>query len=132
MKFGEERKRLKTMYDTLKAISAVYSLTTEGKGINVVRLLNSPTIYTNVGPGNINSLKKELVFEGLANIGTKLREKILTPYAGDDMARPLLVIVITNGQVRHLTLLFAQRCWMAAYFHEPDRGRGWRSTQAGN
>ena len=132
MQFSEEGKRLKTLQETLKAVSAVYSLASEGKGINTVTLLNSPKLYLNVGPGNIKSLMKELSFEGLTNIGTKLREKVLIPYARDDMPRPLLVIVITDGQVRHLTLLLARRYWIAANYHVPGQWRDPWATQACN
>ena len=97
MKFAEKGGRLGTFYDTLRAVSAVYSLAAKGGGINAVRFLNSRKIHTDFVPGNIEGVKNELVFEGLTSIGTKLRDKVLKPYAGDDMARPLLVIVITDG-----------------------------------
>ena len=100
MGIDEEGARVKTLASTLGATSTVYSFA-EPKGITAVRFLNTANKYFNVTPGKINALMKKIVFEGLTNIGTKLRDKVLVNHVKSDMKKPLLVIVITDAEVRH-------------------------------
>src|SRR5437588_11857631 len=98
MGFNENGSRVKTLSNTLKAASKVYSFA-EKKGITAIRFLNTPNKYSNVVPRMIDALMKRIVFEGLTNIGTKLRDKVLANHVSEDMKKPLLVIVISDAQV---------------------------------
>jgi len=72
--------------------------------------------YEKVTPGKVNNLMADLKYEGLSELGTQLERKVLKPYVYpliDSTSRvmtseevkkvlrkPLLVIVLTDGQVR--------------------------------
>ena len=99
MELEEDGARVKTLARTLGATSTVYSFA-EPKGITAIKFLNTTNKYFNVTPGKINALMKKIVFEGLANIGTKLRDKVLAYHVNSKMEKPLLVIVITDAEVR--------------------------------
>ena len=100
MGIGENGARVETLAKTLRAISKVYSLA-RIEGINAIRFLNTRDIYQNVTPEMITTpLMENIVFEGLTSIGTKLRDKVLVKYVTPDMKKPLIVIVITNAEVR--------------------------------
>ena len=98
-RIDEDDARIKTLNDTLRATSTVYSFA-EKAGITAVRLLNTSKKYFNVVPENINGLMKEVTFEGPAGIGNKLQDKVLVNHVTPDMKKPLLVIVATDTEVR--------------------------------
>ena len=100
MGINENGGRAKTLATTLKATSTVYSFA-QIKGIKAIRLLNSPATFLDITPKKIKSLMKNIVYEGLTNIGTKLRDKVLVNYVTPDMKKPLLVIVLSDAEVRH-------------------------------
>ena len=100
MGIDEDDARIKTLNDTLRATSTVYSFA-EKAGITAVRLLNTSKKYFNVVPENINGVMREVAFEGPAGIGNKLRDKVLVNHVTPDMKKPLLVIVATDAEVRH-------------------------------
>ena len=99
MGFGEDGARA-TLENTLRLASEVYS-DAGGGGITAVRFLNSRDVYFGVSSGQISSLMKRIVFEGVTNIGTRLRDKVLANHVTDDMKKPLLVIVLTDAEVRY-------------------------------
>jgi hypothetical protein len=107
MKLEESGARIKTLTETVRTVSAVYSLAAERRGIRAVTFLNARKSHSDIGPGKIAGLMDQVVFEGLTPIGTKLRDKVLAKHVTKDMKRPLLVIVITDGEVRRRTLLVA-------------------------
>ena len=96
----EDGARALTLRKTLGAVSTVYSYTEKG-GITAVRFLNTSNKYVNVTPKKISALMKEIVFEGLASIGTKLRDKVLVNHVSPNMKKPLLVVIIADAEVRH-------------------------------
>ena len=100
MGIGEDDARIKTLSDTLRAASMVYS-SAEQAGITAVRFLNNSKKYFNVVPEKINEIMREVVFGGPADIGSKLRDKVLVNHVTPDMKKPLLVIVATNTEVGH-------------------------------
>ena len=100
MGIDEDDARIKTLSDTLRAASTVYS-SAEQAGITAVRFLNSSKKYFNVVPENINGIMRRVVFGGPADIGSKLRDKVLVNHVTQDMKKPLLVIVATDTEVRH-------------------------------
>ena len=100
MRIDEDGARITTLENILRAVSTVYSFAPT-EGIKAIRFLNTPNSYFNVTPGNINALIKNIVFEGLANIGTKLHDEVLVNHVEPEMKKPLLVVVITDAEVRH-------------------------------
>ena len=98
---GDRDKTLsETLSDTLRAISAVYSFVAEG-GITAVRFLNTSSKYFNVTLDKVSAITEGIVFEGLASIGTKLRDKVLVNHVTPDMTKPLLVVALTGSEVGH-------------------------------
>ena len=100
MGISENGGRAKTLANTLRATSAVYSFARK-EGIKAIRFLNTSTVYSNVTSKMITPLMKEMRFEGLTNIGTKLRDKVLVNYVKPEMTKPLLVIILTDAEARH-------------------------------
>jgi len=97
----EEGARINTLKATLKSIAAVYRLVSEIDGIVAVRFLNSNKWFKRVTPGGVDSIVEKAGFRGLTKIGTELRDRILKNYATvGSMKRPLLVVVLTDGEVR--------------------------------
>ena len=99
MRLNDGGSNFETLRAILKAASDVYSFAGTG-GLTAVRFLNTTNKYLCVGPGKIQALMNKIVFEGLTNIGTKLRDKVLENHVNTNMRRPLLVIVITDAEVR--------------------------------
>ena len=99
MGMEEDGARVKTLRDTLKAVSKVYTFG-EKDGLTAVRFLNTSAPYFKVKPGNVGPLMKKIVFEGLTDIGTKLRDKVLAEHVTPEMKKPLLVVVLTDAEVR--------------------------------
>ncbi|KAF8535205.1 hypothetical protein BDD12DRAFT_893618 [Trichophaea hybrida] len=95
--------RIETLKRTMELVANVYTRATpigEGKkGITAVKSLNSNNDYYGVTLGQIKYFFEYLTFEGTTPIGTVLNEKILKEFVTEDMKRPLLVIVITDGEV---------------------------------
>ena len=92
--------RVKTLRDVLRVSSVVYSFAAKG-GISAVRLLNASDSYFDVVPEKISALMKRIVFEGPTHLGTKLRDKVLVNHVTSEMKKPLLVIIITDAEVRY-------------------------------
>ena len=100
MGIDEDGGRVTTLANTLRATSTVYSFARK-EGIKAIRFLNTPTVYSNVTSKMINPLMKKIGFEGLTNIGTKLRDKVLVNHVKPEMTKPLLVIILTDAEARH-------------------------------
>ncbi|KAI5795416.1 hypothetical protein DFH27DRAFT_121064 [Peziza echinospora] len=89
------------------------------EGITHVKILNGGKLngalqkaegYKHVIPLKIKSLMAKLQYEGLSEIGTELERKVLEPYVyapvkrpdgtiSKEMRKPVLVIIITDGQI---------------------------------
>jgi hypothetical protein len=83
-----------------RAVTEIYTLATPGKkGITAMKSLNGSYDYDGVNTKTVNSYFRRLKFEGTAPIGTALNEKILKKYVHDKMAKPLPVLIITDGEV---------------------------------
>ena len=100
MGIDEDGGRVKTLANTLRATSTVYSFARK-EGIKAIRFLNTSTVYSNVKSKMITALMKRIRFEGLSNMGTKLRDRVLVNHVKPEMAKPLLVIILTDVEVRH-------------------------------
>ena len=99
MGMEEDGARVKTLRDTLKVVSKVYTFG-ETDGLTAVRLLNTSKPYFKVKPKNVGPLMKKIVFEGLTDIGTKLRDRVLAEHVTPEMKKPLLVVALTDADVR--------------------------------
>ena len=100
MGIEEAGARAQTLTDTLDVTSGIYTFA-RNAGLTAVTLLNTSDTYPNVTQKKIKSLMNRIVFEGLTNLGTKLREKILDVHVKPDMKKPLLVIVLSDAEVMH-------------------------------
>ena len=99
MGMEEDGARVKTLRDTLKVVSKVYTFG-EKDGLTAVRFLNTSAPYFKVKPGNIGPLMKRIVFDSLTDIGTKLRDRVLAEHVTPGMTKPILVLVLTDAEVR--------------------------------
>jgi len=104
MKIEQSGTRVNTLERTMELVAKVYTRATPigngKKGITAVKSLNGSHDYDGVTPGKIKNFIKCLTFEGPTPIGTILYQKILKGYVHKDMTRPLLIIIITDGEVR--------------------------------
>jgi uncharacterized protein YegL len=109
MKLEQRGERIKTLTRTMELVTKVYSGAAhpEKPGITAVKSLNTEHDHNTVTPRKIKSYLKKLTFEGTTPIGTVLDQKILKEFVvmKDDsemkkQKRPLLVIIITDGEVR--------------------------------
>jgi hypothetical protein len=100
MSVEQNGERIETLKKIAKAIAEIYTLATPGKkGITAMKSLNSTYDHDGVNAKTVNSYLRRLKFEGTTPIGTVLNEKILKKYVKDNMVKPLLVIIITDGEV---------------------------------
>lgn len=100
MKFDEAGIRITILQQILGVIAHFYSLSqTDGK-IKAVRFLNKRVALDNVTPSQLNDYIKTHRYSGLTCIGKELEKKILKPLVTPAMTRPLLVMVLTDGDVR--------------------------------
>jgi hypothetical protein len=99
MKYEENGERIKTLQKTLDNIANVYGLARD-QGIITVRFLNAPQGKKNVTVKTVKSVLKNHNYGGVTRIGTELKKKILDRFVNKDMAKPLLIMIITDGAVR--------------------------------
>ncbi|KAF8532073.1 hypothetical protein BDD12DRAFT_902534 [Trichophaea hybrida] len=95
-------KRKTTLADVLKEVITVYQCH-RPKGIPSIRFFNSSPGKKDVIKDNWNKVMPEFC-RGVTKIGSELKRKILDPFVfksktGDELTKPLLVIVITDGRV---------------------------------
>ncbi|KAI5794236.1 hypothetical protein FPQ18DRAFT_330453 [Pyronema domesticum] len=94
----EEGKRLSALETTLEIVAQVYTLTRED-GIGTIDFLNEPDGFADVVDTEIAEIIKDHSYSGWTRIGTELEAKILNELVTDDMKKPLLVLVITDGDI---------------------------------
>lgn len=99
MRFDEEGTRKQILEQVLKIIAHVYQFATDSGEIRAIRFLNSRKSLHNVKNSDIDGILKDHGYIGLTKIGTELKNKILKPLVDVNMTRPLLVMVITDGDV---------------------------------
>lgn len=86
--------------DYFDLVVEIYGLAREG-GINSVRFLNHQRGTRNVTEERKDSVLTKMAYKGVARLGSELYKKILVPFTSGTMTKPLLVIVTTDGTVRH-------------------------------
>jgi hypothetical protein len=109
MKREENGKRIEALKKTLKLVANVFMLARPKKGqgtdqgINAVRFLNFAKGWTNVVPKATDKIIDDHTFRHWSRIGTELKAKVLDKhvFGNKPMKKPLLVITITDGDVKH-------------------------------
>jgi hypothetical protein len=104
MKHKREGTRIKTLLDVLKGVCEVYELSHDD-GIPSVSFFNEPKTEEKVKKDDVAALQGKTPWQGLTRIGTELKKKVLDKHVFDgktvrEMDEPLLVIVITDGEVK--------------------------------
>lgn len=100
MEVQQDGERIKTLMTTLQRVAWTYSFVSEVGGIVSIKYLNQKKGDRKVKAGHVANIIKSLRFQGLTPLGTELRNKVLKEYADPDkMRRPLLVVVITDGEI---------------------------------
>ncbi|RPA79740.1 hypothetical protein BJ508DRAFT_415742 [Ascobolus immersus RN42] len=101
MGFEENAKDLDVLKGTVKTVSGIFQLSRSNpkEGITNVRFLNSRMFATNLKPGRVDSLFKGVEFQGETMIGGALYTKILQRYDYTKATKPLIVVVITDGEI---------------------------------
>lgn len=128
MEYEEDGNRIKTLSKILRAIVDIYGLARD-EGVVAVRFFNNSRPAKNLTRANVETVIKNIEYNGVTMIGTQLQDKILKRFVlkKKDMVRPVLAIIITDGHVgyynnRGLTLVVLTTF--------PDRGReGWASEE---
>lgn len=95
--------RIKTLQQVLDVIKYIYYLSQlpGQKTIKSIQFLNNGPGGTDVDETNFPSAVAHPAdeYSGITMIGTELEKKILTPLVTPAIARPLLVMIITDGDV---------------------------------
>ncbi|KAH8149100.1 uncharacterized protein LAJ45_06639 [Morchella importuna] len=102
MQWVEQGKRIQVLVDFLKAISHIYSFAGEGMNgkIRRIRFLNSRKGSDYVDSAEVEKLLHNHSYSGMTRIGTQLKKKILIDLVSSKMPRPLLVMIITDGEIQ--------------------------------
>jgi hypothetical protein len=105
---GSDRKR-KLLF-ILEAVAEIYGLARE-QGIVSVQFLNEPKGRENVTPAMVANFRSNIRYGGVTMLGTQLQEGILDPFvlSRERMDKPLLTIIVTDGNVCSLELLRNRR-----------------------
>ncbi|KAI5788496.1 hypothetical protein EDC01DRAFT_660351 [Geopyxis carbonaria] len=100
MVIEQDGQRKDTLKATIENVARVCFNTrpSDAKHIDL-RSLNGTNDYKELTPKKLNSFLKTLQFEGLTPIGTVLKQKILEDYVIQEMKKPLLVIITTDGAI---------------------------------
>lgn len=110
MKLDQEGLRIEMLKKALRRVSEIYTIANK-KGITSVQFLNKPTGYQQFKPKHVALLDdpKKVAWHGFTRIGKMLEKKILNRLVFDEtgnepreMAKPLIIIVLTDGDVSPL------------------------------
>lgn len=99
MKFDDGGERVKTLQQVLHVITHFYALSQPDGKIKAVRFMNRRPGLDNATPEEIMEHISKHRYEGMTRIGKELEKKILRPFVSKQMTRPLLVMIITDGDV---------------------------------
>lgn len=92
--------RIEKLKRTVEEISSIYDLASP-TGIKSVRFLNRKVGFKNVRNKKWGSIFNQVGYDGVARVGESLRAKVMDKFVWNtQMAKPLLVMVITAGVVR--------------------------------
>jgi hypothetical protein len=99
MRIEQNGERIEALRVALRTIARIYSLA-RPEGICELRFLNYQNMIKNITVKKVNGIIQKHVFRGQTRLGTELRRKVLQQWVKDDMKRPVVVITITDGDVR--------------------------------
>lgn len=100
METEQEGLRIETLKKTISEITAIYDLASP-TGIRSLKFLNSNSGLRNIRSTNWKKRFDDHDYRGMTRIGTALKQKILNKFVfGTQMEKPLLIILITDGEVR--------------------------------
>lgn len=99
MKFEDGGSRIKILQQVLHVIAHFYALSQPDGKIKAVRFMNKRAGLDNVTPEEIMERISKHKYDGMTRIGKELEKKILKPFVSKKMTRPLLVMIITDGDV---------------------------------
>ncbi|KAI5788997.1 hypothetical protein EDC01DRAFT_707249 [Geopyxis carbonaria] len=92
-------KRQITLEETLVAVTDIVQRACEAKSI-ALRFLNRPDLWDKINTRKVcNIVRNKVVWEGTTPIGTMLKRRILDEFVKEDMERPVLVIIVTDGMI---------------------------------
>ncbi|KAH0604020.1 uncharacterized protein H6S33_007051 [Morchella sextelata] len=95
----ENGERIKTLQNTMNAITDVYDLANDD-GILSVQFLNSAKGKRNITGKRVQTVLNNHCFQGLTMIGKMLEKRVLNQFVfKSPMKKPLLVIIITGGEI---------------------------------
>jgi hypothetical protein len=103
MKGKQGGKRINTLTEVMRCICRVYVHARAG-GVMSVKFFNEPQGRKDFTEAKVAKLTTYSPWKGVTRIGTELKRKILDNFVFDgtkvrDMKKPLLVVVITDGEV---------------------------------
>lgn len=106
MESEQQGERIKTLHSTVSEIATIYQLANP-TGIRAIKFMNSKRGLLNVRRGNLDKHFNEMSYNGIRRIGSTLKSKILSQYVSkNSMKRPLLIVVITGGEVGSPTSIY--------------------------
>jgi len=99
MRIKEDGTRIETLVNVLRHICSIYDLANPN-GLTSVRFLNGMQGIRNFTANKVDRLREHR-WNGVTKIGTELKQKIIDPFVSSakEMNKPLLVMVITDGEV---------------------------------
>lgn len=99
MQTEQNGERIDSMKKTVEEITSIYDLANP-QGLKSVKFFNNKRGYKQINHKNCSRILSQIRYEGLTRIGTSLKKKILDRFVWrDPMKKPLLVMIITNGEV---------------------------------
>lgn len=100
MRFDEPNdNRVNILNQIMQVIAFIYCQSQSTGKIKSIKYLNADNGPDNVDATTAAAPRAANLFSGVTRIGTELEKKILTPLVQATMTRPLLVMVITDGDV---------------------------------
>lgn len=90
--------RIKQLQIVMNNFARVYDLARDN-GIVSVRFLNTAMGKKNIKRKMVKSCIEGHTYGGVTRVGNELKNKILDKFVSEDMKKPLLAIVITDGRV---------------------------------
>lgn len=91
--------RIDAMMRAIREITSVYELANP-QGIRSINFINTTKRFRNIRTGTLYQPFKSLIYNGITRTGTALRIKVLDTFVWKSpMSKPLLVIIITDGEV---------------------------------
>lgn len=95
----QDGQRIETLKETMEEITTVYQLANKA-GIIAVEFINATEGLRGVGKEDWKKCFEDIKYDGVTPIGTSLKRKILDKFVWNaPMTKPLVVIIITDGEV---------------------------------